>query len=65
MHTDEFRDLLSGDVDKKLSTYFSDSDSPLAIKVNVANKEIFNTLKEAISEYMNNMKWTDTQFGLR
>ena len=33
-------------------------------KVNVANKEIFNTLKEAISEYMNNTKWTDAQFGL-
>ena len=35
-----------------------------AEKVNVANKEIFNTLKEAIAEYMNTTKWTDAQFAL-
>ena len=35
-----------------------------AEKVNVANKEIFNTLKDAIAEYMNTTKWTDAQFAL-
>ena len=31
-------------------------------KVPNANKEIFNTLKTAISEYLNNTKWTDAHF---
>lgn len=31
-------------------------------KVQNANKEIFNTLKQAITEYMNTTKWTDAQF---
>ena len=35
-----------------------------AQKVQNANKEIFNTLKEAISEYMNTNKWTDAQFAV-
>ncbi len=34
-----------------------------ADKVPNANKEIFQTLKGAISEYMNTTKWTDAQFG--
>lgn len=34
-----------------------------ADKVSNANKEIFNTLKEAIAEYMNTTKWTDAVFG--
>ena len=34
-----------------------------AQKIQNANKEIFNTLKEAISEYLNTTKWTDAQFG--
>ncbi len=33
-----------------------------AQKVANANKEVFNTLKEAISEYMNTTRWTDAQF---
>ncbi len=33
-------------------------------KVSNANKEIFSTLQEAISEYMNTNKWTDAQFGV-
>ena len=32
-------------------------------KVANTNKEIFKTLEEAISEYMNTTKWTDAQFG--
>lgn len=32
-------------------------------KVSNANKEIFNSLKEAITEYMNTNKWTEAQFG--
>lgn len=32
-------------------------------KVANANKEVFNSLKEAISEYMNTTKWTDAVFG--
>ena len=32
-------------------------------KVQNANKEIFNTLQSAISDYMNTQKWTDAQFG--
>lgn len=32
-------------------------------KVANANKEVFKTLQEAISEYMNTTKWTDAQFG--
>lgn len=32
-------------------------------KVQNANKEIFTTLQQAISEYMNTTKWTDAQFG--
>ncbi|MBR5101897.1 MAG: DUF4835 family protein [Muribaculaceae bacterium] len=32
-------------------------------KVPNANKEIFNTLQEAIGEYMNTTRWTDAQFG--
>lgn len=35
-----------------------------AEKVQNANKEIFNTLKEAISEYLNTTKWTDAQFAV-
>ena len=35
-----------------------------AQQVNIANKEIFTTLQEAISEYMNNTKWTDAQFAI-
>ena len=31
-------------------------------KVSNANKEIFNTLQEAIGEYMNTTQWTDAQF---
>lgn len=34
-----------------------------ADKVQNANKEIFNTLQTAISDYMNTQKWTDAQFG--
>lgn len=34
-----------------------------ADKVQNANKEIFNTLQSAISDYMNTQKWTDAQFG--
>lgn len=34
-----------------------------AAKVANANKEVFTTLQEAISEYMNTTKWTDAQFG--
>lgn len=33
-----------------------------AQKVANANKEIFNTLQQAISEYMNTTQWTDAQF---
>lgn len=33
-------------------------------KVPNANKEVFNTLKTAISEYLNNNKWTDAHFML-
>lgn len=32
-------------------------------KVANANKDVFGTLKEAISEYMNTTKWTDATFG--
>lgn len=35
-----------------------------AAKVQNANKAIFGTLQEAISEYMNTNKWTDAQFGV-
>ncbi len=34
-----------------------------AQKVSNANKEIFNTLQEALNEYMNTTKWTDAQFA--
>ena len=34
-----------------------------ADKVQNANKEIFNILQSAISDYMNTQKWTDAQFG--
>lgn len=33
-------------------------------KVANANKDVFNTLKEAISEYMNTTKWTDAVFSM-
>lgn len=33
-------------------------------KVPNANKEVFNTLKNAISEYMNTTKWTDAVFSV-
>ena len=33
-------------------------------KVPNANKDVFNTLKEAVSEYMNTTKWTDAVFNL-
>lgn len=33
-------------------------------KVANANKEVFNSLKEAISEYMNTTKWTDAVFSI-
>ncbi len=33
-------------------------------RINNANKDIFNTLQEAIKEYMNETKWTDAQFGV-
>ena len=32
-------------------------------KVKNANKEIFNTLKEAVNEYLNTTVWTDAQFA--
>lgn len=32
-------------------------------KVKTTNKEIFNTLKTAITEYMNDTKWTEAQFA--
>jgi hypothetical protein len=32
-------------------------------KVSNANKEIFNTLKEAVNEYLNTTVWTDAQFA--
>lgn len=32
-------------------------------KIQNANKEVFTTLQQAISEYMNTTKWTDAQFG--
>lgn len=35
-----------------------------ASKVSNANKEIFNTLKDAITEYINTNKWTDAQFAV-
>lgn len=34
-----------------------------AQKVSNANKEIFNTLAQAMNEYMNTTKWTDAQFA--
>lgn len=34
-----------------------------AAKVSNTNKEVFKTLQEAITEYMNTTKWTDAQFG--
>ena len=34
-----------------------------ADKVANANKDVFKTMQEAISEYMNTTKWTDAQFG--
>jgi len=33
-------------------------------KVANANKEVFSTLQEAVSEYMNTTKWTDATFGM-
>lgn len=33
-------------------------------KVANANKEVFNSLREAISEYMNTTKWTDAVFSI-
>lgn len=35
-----------------------------AKKVNNANKEIFNTLQEAVNEYLNTTVWTDAQFAV-
>ena len=35
-----------------------------AEKVANANKEVFNTLKEAVTEYMNTNKWTEATFGV-
>ena len=32
-------------------------------KVSNANKDIFNTLKEAVNEYLNTTVWTDAQFA--
>ena len=32
-------------------------------KIQNANKEVFTTLQQTISEYMNTTKWTDAQFG--
>lgn len=32
-------------------------------KVNNANKDIFNTLQEAVNEYLNTTVWTDAQFA--
>lgn len=34
-----------------------------AKKVNNANKDIFNTLQEAVNEYLNTTVWTDAQFA--
>lgn len=34
-----------------------------ASKVSNVNKEVFNTLQQAITDYMNTTKWTDAQFG--
>lgn len=34
-----------------------------ADKVSNANKSVFNTLKNAISEYMNTNKWTNMQIA--
>ncbi len=34
-----------------------------ASKVGNVNKDVFNTLQQAISDYMNTTKWTDAQFG--
>lgn len=34
-----------------------------AKKVNNANKDIFNTMQEAINEYLNTTVWTDAQFA--
>ncbi|MBR6283219.1 MAG: DUF4835 family protein [Muribaculaceae bacterium] len=34
-----------------------------ADKVQNVNKDVFNTMKQAISDYMNTTKWTDAQFG--
>ena len=34
-----------------------------ASKVANVNKEVFTTLQQAISDYMNTTKWTDAQFG--
>ena len=34
-----------------------------AKKVSNANKDIFNTLKEAVNEYLNTTVWTDAQFA--
>lgn len=35
-----------------------------ASKVNNVSKEVFKTLEQAITEYMNTTKWTDAQFAL-
>ena len=35
-----------------------------AQQINLSNKQIFQTLQEAITEYMNNTKWTDAQFAI-
>ena len=35
-----------------------------AEQVSNANKDIFNTLKEAIGEYMNTTKWTDAHYAI-
>lgn len=32
-------------------------------KVKIANKDIFNTLQEAVNEYLNTTVWTDAQFA--
>jgi len=32
-------------------------------KVANASKDVFNALKEAVTEYMNTTKWTNAQFG--
>lgn len=34
-----------------------------ASKVSNVNRDVFNTLQQAIADYMNTTKWTDAQFG--